>query len=171
MKEYNGVKKFKNDSFILIIERGYIKIYDISILSKIEVISIDKININEQLNLEYGDYEIIVSHINNSSDIYDSLLVNTSNVIYLDSNKIVFPVKLRALENGDKFTPFGMKGAKKVNDFLTDIKIDNLLKARVPIITNPANQIISVAGFRIDNKYRVCKETQSIYKIEFLSTN
>ena len=44
-------------------------------------------------------------------------------IAWIDKNKLMFPLTLRRMQNGDKFRPLGMKGFRKLSDFLTDLKI------------------------------------------------
>ncbi len=63
-----------------------------------------------------------------------------------------------------------MKKNKKLSDFFTDIKVDNLFKPRCPVITNPANEIICLPGLRVDNKYRVTDKTNKVLVISVFTS-
>src|SRR5205085_9626025 len=41
----------------------------------------------------------------------------------LDKDKVSFPLQWRTWKEGDYFFPLGMKGNKKVSDFLIDLKL------------------------------------------------
>lgn len=45
-----------------------------------------------------------------------------------DADKLQHPLSLRLCRQGDSFVPFGMKGRKKVSDYLTDRKFSLLRK-------------------------------------------
>jgi len=49
-------------------------------------------------------------------------------VLELDAGKIVFPVKLRTWQAGDRIIPLGMSGSKLVSDVLTDARIPAVQK-------------------------------------------
>jgi tRNA(Ile)-lysidine synthase len=75
-------------------------------------------------------------------------------------------ISCRFFENGDRFIPLGMKGAKKVKSFFIDEKIPQQERNRVPILTNAKNDIIWVYGRRIGHDFRVTEETRQVIAIE-----
>ena len=58
---------------------------------------------------------------------------------------------LRTRVEGDRITPFGMKGSKSISDYMTDLKIDRPMRDMVPIITK-GNEVLWVVGFGISQK-------------------
>ena len=89
-----------------------------------------------------------------------------SDVIYLDSAKLNFPLKVRNLLSGDYFYPFGMNGKKKVSKYLKDKKISIYDKDKVLILETSKNKIIWVVGMRLDDRFSVTDNTKEITKIE-----
>jgi tRNA(Ile)-lysidine synthase len=84
--------------------------------------------------------------------------------LMVDAAKLKFPLTLRCVEAGDKFRPFGMDGVKKVNDYLSDIKMDTVIKGVVPVlcngIKNSPDTIICMPGLQISNSYKVSDKTE-----------
>lgn len=70
-----------------------------------------------------------------------------------DENAVI---KIRNRRSGDKFVPFGMKGSKKLKDFMIDEKIPKNDRSRVGIITINDN-IAWVVGYRRDDRYKFKK--------------
>ena len=69
--------------------------------------------------------------------------------IIVDGNKIIFPLYVRKWRYGDFFYPINMNNQrKKIQDFLTDKKIDKLKKEEVHLLVDANNQIIWVIGLR-----------------------
>ena len=98
----------------------------------------------------------------------DQLKFGVSNEIFLDSNKLSFPLKLRTWETGDWFCPFGMNGRrKKVSDFLIDIKYPLPLKAEVKVLVS-ADSIVWLVGHRTDERFKVNPESENIFKIKII---
>ena len=91
-----------------------------------------------------------------------------SDVIYLDSAKLNFPLKVRNLLSGDYFYPFGMNGKKKVSKYLKDKKISVFDKDKVLILETSKNKIIWVVGMRLDDRFSVTDNTKEITKIELI---
>lgn len=79
----------------------------------------------------------------------------------LDADKIKAPITLRKWQKGDVFIPFGMKGKRKVSDYLTDRKFSIIDKEQQWILCS-AGQIAWVIGERIDNRFCIDKETKHI---------
>ncbi len=94
------------------------------------------------------------------------------NSMYLDLEKLKFPLVLRKWENGDKFVPLGMQNKKSVGDFLTDLKIPIYERNFVYVLIS--NNVIvwvgiskqnKIKGLRINNNFKLNKTTQISLKI------
>jgi len=79
-----------------------------------------------------------------------------------DYDRLIFPLKLRRWKEGDRFSPLGMKGSKKVSDFLIDSKIPLPEKKNVWVMES-GDEIIWVVGMRIDDRFKVTKDTKKIF--------
>ena len=88
-------------------------------------------------------------------------------VEYVDASKFDKQLLIRSIDKNDKFTPLGMRGTKKVNDYLSDQKKSSILKSDILAICNN-NDIVWVAGERINNKYRITKDSKIVAKLNFL---
>jgi len=86
------------------------------------------------------------------------------NTIYVDSEKIKFPLKLRKWRDGDSFQPFGMTGNKKLSKFFKDEKIPLNEKENIWILLSEEN-IIWVIGHRADGRFKVSGKTKNALKI------
>lgn len=80
----------------------------------------------------------------------------------LDKEKLTFPLTVRAWQQGDYFQPLGMRGKKKLSDFMIDRKIPVNLKRHVRVLES-AGEIVWVVGLRIDDRFKVTPETKSIF--------
>lgn len=86
---------------------------------------------------------------------------------FLDYDKLDFPLELRKWQAGDAFCPFGMKGSKKVSDFLKDEKVSPTEKENVWILMSQ-EKIVWVVGHRIDNRFKVENTTKNIVKFSLV---
>ena len=68
---------------------------------------------------------------------------------------------LRLCRQGDSFVPFGMKGRKKVSDYLTDRKFSLLRKERQWVLCC-GDDIIWLVGERVDNRFRIDEKTRKV---------
>jgi tRNA(Ile)-lysidine synthase len=100
------------------------------------------------------DYSIIKSKAKTTYDFKEG-------TIYLDADRIVFPITVRRWQAGDSFSPLGMNGRKKISDYLVNNKISLPEKENVHVIVSN-NNIIAVLDYQIDNAYRITPSTQNI---------
>ena len=94
-------------------------------------------------------------------------LSSTSNkTIFVDSNKLHYPLVLRTWKEGDQFQPFGMQGkTKKISKLFKDEKLSLLDKENTWLLcSNTA--IVWVIGIRQDERFKIENTTQNILKIE-----
>ena len=73
---------------------------------------------------------------------------------YISANKVTGDFILRKWENGEKFFPLGLKGSKKISDFLSEQKISSYKKNEQLVLTNQ-EQIVWVLGLRLDDRFKV----------------
>jgi len=91
-------------------------------------------------------------------------LISDNNYACLDASMISFPITIRKWKEGDYFYPLGMKGRKKISDFLVDIKVPLPDKDSIYVL-EMNGKIIWVAGYRIDNRFRVKTSSTDILLI------
>lgn len=83
----------------------------------------------------------------------------------LNAEKLIWPLILRNWKKGDTFKPLGMKGHKKVSDFLIDNKVPLHKKSGIMVVQS-GNDIVWLAGYRPDDRYKVKGRTRKIIKLE-----
>jgi len=89
-----------------------------------------------------------------------------SNTIFVDENKIEFPLVLRKWEDGDFFYPFGMEGKKKLSKYFKDEKMSLIDKSNTWLLCSE-NQIVWVVGKRQDNRFIRTEKTTLLLQIKF----
>jgi tRNA(Ile)-lysidine synthase len=85
-------------------------------------------------------------------------------VEFISSDGLSNEFEIRKWKAGDKFQPIGMKGTKKISDFLSDEKISSLGKKEHLVLTN-SGRIVWVIGLRIDERFKVTSQTKKILKL------
>ena len=75
---------------------------------------------------------------------------------------------LRTRKQGDYIVPFGMTGRKKLQDFFVDGKIDRVERDKIPLLCL-GSEVVWVVGNRINEHYKVEKNTERIIILEFSS--
>jgi tRNA(Ile)-lysidine synthase len=81
--------------------------------------------------------------------------------VHLDAGKICYPLVARSPRPGDRFIPLGMKGHKKVKDFFVDLKVPSQVR-QATLILFSGDTPIWIAGFRIDDRFKVQPHTKKI---------
>jgi tRNA(Ile)-lysidine synthase len=72
------------------------------------------------------------------------------------------PLAIRNRRPGDRFRPVGVGGRKKLQDYFVDRKVAQIRRDRVPIVVDATDRIIWVAGYGIDEAFRVTDPSQSV---------
>ena len=91
----------------------------------------------------------------------DFVIPRDKQVACLDADKLKAPLTLRRWRDGDTFVPFGMKGRKRVSDYLTDRKFSLLQKERQWVLCC-GEEICWLVGERLDNRFRIDEGTKSV---------
>lgn len=92
--------------------------------------------------------------------------VSEKNEIFVDKNRLTFPLHIRSWQEGDYFFPLGMGGKKKLSKFFKDEKLSLNQKQEVKILCSE-NEIVWVLGMRPDDRFKVSPTTQTILKISY----
>lgn len=98
----------------------------------------------------------------------DFIIPRDKNTACFDADKLTPPLTLRLWQQGDSFMPFGMKGRKKVSDYLTDRKFSLLRKQQQWALCCGEN-LVWLVGERTDNRFRIDENTKKILKISIVS--
>ena len=91
-----------------------------------------------------------------------------TNTIFVDEDKLEFPLTIRKWEEGDVFYPFGMKGKKKLSKYFKDEKFSLIEKSKIWLLCSN-NHIVWVIGKRQDDRFKITKQTTKILQINFTS--
>ncbi|WP_025739694.1 tRNA lysidine(34) synthetase TilS [Aquimarina pacifica] len=94
----------------------------------------------------------------------DEILGTDLKTIYVDKEKLKYPLIVRKWEEGDYFYPLGMKGKKKLSKYFKDEKLSLLAKERVWLLCS-GKEIVWIINYRADNRYRITPKTKQILKI------
>ncbi|MFY8021286.1 MAG: tRNA lysidine(34) synthetase TilS [Bacteroidia bacterium] len=84
-----------------------------------------------------------------------------SNKLYLNADLIEFPLELSRINKGDKMTPLGMKGNKKISDILIDEKINKLDK-QLCLNLKKEDEILALIPLKINDRFSITKDTKKV---------
>ena len=147
----SGKQIFSND-FVLLKNRGFL------ILSEKNKMETDIYFIQKNENEVKIPLNISIYKVN-------EILETNVNTIFVDEDKLQFPLEIKKWQEGDYFEPFGMHGkSKKVSKFFKDEKLSILEKQSLWILYSN-NQIVWIIGMRQDNRFKIENTTKNILKI------
>jgi tRNA(Ile)-lysidine synthase len=93
----------------------------------------------------------------------------SNSTIFVDYEKLEFPLVLRHWREGDVFQPFGMEGkSKKVSKLFKDEKLSLVDKESTWLLCS-TNQVVWVVGIRQDERFKIDSKTKKILKITIQS--
>ncbi len=84
--------------------------------------------------------------------------------VIVDFGKVRPPLLVRNIRTGDRFCPLGLKGSKKVSDYLVDRKVSRPLRDEVPVVADRRG-ILWLVGYEIDERVKMDSTTTERLKI------
>ena len=115
---------------------------------------------------KYGVYDLnddrtLTITKTNMPENYNSLRVDSK--VVLDVQNLNFPLLLRNWRPGDKMKPLGMQGkSKKVQDILTDAKVNKLDKRRVLLAEDSSGLIFWLIGHHISHDVGITEKSETL---------
>lgn len=85
--------------------------------------------------------------------------------VYFDAEKVPFPWLVRGFRPGDRISPLGMTGTKKVKNLFIDEKVPVGLRRRIPVVVS-GGDIVWVCGYRTAGKGRITNGTTRVIVAE-----
>lgn len=150
-------KIFRSPSHELLMDRGEIKVYPIVNEEEVTV-TIDEPGVYNFKGTSFK-FDIFIRPAKFS-------VIPREGQLFFAAENVKFPLICRSWVAADKFRPFGMtKGAKKLSDFYTDLKMDRRAKSRQPVICDSDGNIICLPGLRIDDRYKIKTSTKIIAEV------
>jgi tRNA(Ile)-lysidine synthase len=90
----------------------------------------------------------------------------TSSVAVVRRDRYAGHWRVRNRRPGDRFWPIGVGGQKKLQDFFVDRKLPRPRRDTVPLVVDERDRIVWVAGFGIDEAFRVTDPAQAVIMLE-----
>jgi tRNA(Ile)-lysidine synthase len=149
---------FETAGFSLLLDRDQL------ILTKKSNGKFNRVKINSNAHtVDYGKYKLTMLHDDSPLIVKDNPMATS-----VDAALLVYPLSLRPWQQGDSFYPIGMKTRKKLSDFFINQKIPLHEKDGIPILVNGNDDIIWIGGYRLDNRYKVTKNTKKVTIFELV---
>jgi len=104
----------------------------------------------------------VTLHVAEIAEQSDDITV-APNIAYFDRDKLG-DLSVRTFISGDRFVPLGMNTPVKLKDFFIGRKIPREERRQLPLLLS-GRDIIWIVGHRIDERYKVTKETTRVLKV------
>lgn len=119
--------------------------------------------LNQPGHHSFGHFEITIEKVPADQFLKDS----NRRIEYVSPEVIKFPLHIRSIKAGDYFQALGMQGkTKKIQDLLTDLKLEMYEKERTMILSNQ-DHILWVIGLRLDERAKVRPDQKEIYRLTY----
>lgn len=158
-------KVFHAENFTLLKDREELVISPPLSSEKTISLSISLEEINKHQTFEFLDKKLRFTVLN--IEEFDVNFERNNAIFFADFDKIMFPITLRTWQEGDWFIPLGMKGKKKISDFLIDKKTPLNLKKNIFLLTSQ-DAILWVVNHRTDDRFKLTNSTQKVLKVEII---
>ncbi len=87
--------------------------------------------------------------------------------IYMDFDKLCLPLVLRNRRNGDWIEPMGMKGRKKIKDYLIDEKIPRVFRDEIMLIAD-TDSVVWIEKKRLSERVKITSKTRNILEVRII---
>lgn len=95
----------------------------------------------------------------------ETSITHCHDMVFMDYQKLRFPLRFRTCRPGDRFQPLGMSGTKKLHDFFIDAKIPRSRRPFIPLLLS-GDEIIWLAGQRLAETVKVTPQTRCFFKLQ-----
>ena len=109
----------------------------------------------ETLTLPDGRYEAIFDY----EKVRDA---------FADPPSEAFPLTVRNRRQGDRFQPYGMRGTKKIKDFLIDAKVPRYERDRIPMLVR-GDEILWIVGYTTSDPFKIHPSTRQYLYLRYVS--
>jgi len=151
---------FETGEYTLLLDRGKL------ILKKKARNTLHPVQINNNTaGVNYGHYHLTLLHDDSPLIVKDNPMAAAA-----DAELLIYPLTIRPWQQGDYFYPLGMRSKQKLSDFFIHQKVPLHHKNQVPVLVNGNNEVIWIAGYRLDDRYKVSGKTKKVTIFELYKT-
>jgi tRNA(Ile)-lysidine synthase len=86
--------------------------------------------------------------------------------VLLDRDKLTLPLEVRTIRPGDRFRPLGMKGSKKVGDYLTDRRTHKALRDEILLLCDQQGPVWLI-GYEIADRVKIDDQTRKVLSVGY----
>lgn len=89
-----------------------------------------------------------------------------SSRVLLDQDKLTPPLEVRTIRPGDRFGPLGLKGSKKVGNYLTDRKVHQAWRDEILILCDRQGPVWLI-GYEIADRVKMDDQTRKVLSVGY----
>ena len=88
--------------------------------------------------------------------------------VFAEPSLEAFPLTVRNRRQGDRFQPYGMRGTKKIKDFLIDAKVPRYERDSIPLLVC-GDQILWIIGYTTSEVFKIESDTRQYLYLRYAS--
>lgn len=88
---------------------------------------------------------------------------------WMDADTVAFPLHFRRWKQGDRISPFGMKGSRLVSDIFSDAHYSPIEKKLCWIVTDNLDNILYISNLRASSYYSITPITKRVIHLQMLT--
>ena len=134
--------------------------YEIRVVKKSEVKNSNEKKISTEGILKIASKTFSISNVTRN----EVKIGKSKNVEFISADGLSSDFIVRTWAKGDRFFPIGMRGSKKISDYLNDIKINSFEKKGQLVLENNGS-IVWVIGKRLDDRFKLTPNTKKVLKL------
>src|SRR2546426_993397 len=115
--------------------------------------------------VEAGDFGVAISAEVLDRSSLPAMIDGRSGEVYLDASVVGSELVIRPWQKGDKISPLGLRGTKKVHDIFVDGKIPRWERAHVPLVADADGRILWVVGLAIADSAKVTVASTKVVRL------
>ena len=93
---------------------------------------------------------------------------DTLRKVFAKPSSETVPLTVRNRQQGDRFQPYGMRGTKKIKDFLIDAKVPRSERDSIPLLVC-GDEILWVIGYTTSDAFKITSDTRQYLYLHYVS--
>ena len=93
---------------------------------------------------------------------------DTLRKVFAKPSSETIPLTVRNRQQGDRFQPYGMRGTKKIKDFLIDAKVPRSERDSIPLLVC-GDEILWIIGYTTSDTFKIKSDTRQYLYLHYVS--
>lgn len=144
-----------------VIRRGY----DVVEVAPVEPAPVREYRLPVPGRVEADDFGVIVTAEVVERSVMPDLEGGGQNGVYLDAEAVGAELVVRPWRPGDRFSPLGLRGTKKVHDIFVDKKVPRWERSRIPLVADRGGRILWIVGVAIADPAKVTAASARVVRL------